>query len=216
MSFVRDALTGNQAVDLHRGERHALDGLLRLYGQASESTQSQYENEFAALLTDDDERVRAGAVVFFAKTQRADAYQALLAAWSQLHLFDGVADVWYPDGRDLRDLLAGALSRRTLHNQRVDVLDVMKVEALVPNRGQNVLSGLIPGDPDWVRANYIEVVRRSPDALAGLLMWLGMLGVQPEAVIGPAVGHLPEATIRSAIALAIPAERERMEAMFFA
>jgi hypothetical protein len=212
---IREVLKGAESIELQRGERHALDGLLRHYKAKDAKDQASMASEFADLLTDSDPRVRDGAVVFFSKTNTADEHEALLDAWKHLELYEGVQESWYPDGRDLRDLLGGALSRRTVRGEREDLLDAMKAEALVPGRGQNVLSGLIPADPDWVRANFVEVVRRSPEALAGLLMWLSMLGVQPEAVIGPALGHVPDQTIKSAVALALPNDKDRLFAEYF-
>jgi len=57
MTWVRDVLRGEVSVPLARGERHALDGLLRLFGQADASERDRIAAEFAGLLEDPDARL---------------------------------------------------------------------------------------------------------------------------------------------------------------
>ena len=212
---IRAVLVGEESVEIRRDERTVLDVVRRQYDLADKAEQARMASEFAGLLQDPDPKVRAAAVVFFSKSSNADEYDALFAAWQRLDLYDGVTHDWYPNEPDLRGSLAMALSKRTLRLARHEVREAMKVEAMVPGRGQFVLSALIPADPEWVVANYVEVVLRSPEALPGLLMWLGFLDVTAEQVLDPAVSRLPESTVRRAILSAVPKRADELIAKYY-
>ncbi len=170
-----DVLTGKIYLEPGRSDRSDLDPLLNLWrgGQRREELHSG----FIEALTHRQPAVRAGAVVFFSKmTTSNDDIDVLLPAFTNdLELYDGVREPWYGGDDDLRSLLAAAIASRTSPGH--PAVEILKAEALHPDRAGWVIAALVGLDPVWVRQNAGTIINNSPTALDPLLFNLQVRGV---------------------------------------
>ena len=212
MSWVRDVLTGAATLDPGPNDRHELDTVLSRWYWGDE-WKERLTQGFRDLLTDPDRRLRAAAVFFFARTTAEDDGLLVESFQGQLPLYDGVRPGWYPGGADLRALLAGAIASRAGRSE--DAQAVARSEALRPGAGQQVVSAVVRGDPEWVRTNLRPIVQASPEALGVVLFWLRTRGQD----VGPWLADLREGLaddqLRSALAamLSGPADVAAAEAL---
>jgi len=209
MSYVRDVLTYRIPVDLDANQRHPLDVLSQQWSDSSR--RAELTRGFVELLSDPDPKLRAAAVQFFV-AHMADDGGALRDAYERhLDRFEGVPRHWYPGEGDLRDLLVLALAKRALPGSRD--LEILKEEALRPGHGAYATLGILAADPAWLREHLVEIVAGSPGALPGLLFNLGVLDVQPDALIAQLKGQVLDSVLLDAIGRAIPRDRERLAAL---
>jgi hypothetical protein len=85
--------------------------------------------------------------------------------------FDHVFAPWPYDRRDLRCELAATLAARVAKGVSQG-LDAVRREALRPNRGSNVVAGLIAVNQAWVMENIQRILQGSPDAFIPVLWHL--------------------------------------------
>ena len=200
-AWLRDLLTGKTHIPSSRQSYHVLDDIRMLPDKERLAT------GFRGLLIDDDPKVRAAAVHHYTS---APDDGAVLRAWNEhLPLFTGVKSPWYPDDRDLRGLLAAALSRYSMSND--GARNAMRQEALIRGRGMSVVAGLVASDRLWLLNNVVAVISNSPDALPVLLGSARMRGFDTEAILRRLIGQVDDAHLIAAIRSELPEWREWLD-----
>jgi hypothetical protein len=190
MSWVRDVLTGAEAVDFGR---HTRDEFHWLSNQkhAGDAAVAKLDQGFAGLLSDPDARLRGAAVCWFAYNVARGVGPMLVAAYlSHPELYEGVPQPWLDDAGDQGRLMVQAIAKNAL-----DVpggLDLVRAEALKDYRGQNVVAFLVHADPAWVRDHLAQIATSSPAAIDVLFFHLGLLGIDLLATVAHLATHAPE------------------------
>jgi hypothetical protein len=191
MSWVRDVLTGAEAVDFRRHTRDEFHWLSnQKYG--GEAAVAKLDQGFAGLLSDPDPRLRGAAVCWFAHNVARRTGPTLVEAYlAHPELYEGVPQPWLEDAGDQGRLMVQAIAKNAL-----DVpggLDLVRAEALEDHRGQNVVAFLVHADPAWVRDHLAQIATSSPAAIDVLFFHLGLLGVELTATVAHLATRAPEA-----------------------
>ena len=132
MSVVVDQLQGRRPVELTPHDYSDLDPLLNLWRRGLRK--DELYAGFKDALTHEDPKVRAGAVMFFARMRTEqddlDLLHGLLA--TKTELFEGVPEPWFGGADDLRSKLASAVASRAVKGH--PSVETLKEEALEPGR----------------------------------------------------------------------------------
>jgi hypothetical protein len=172
LSWLRDVLLGHTSVDAAPDDRHALDTVFG-YWHRGEPWRSQLSRDFAELLQDPDPRLCGAAVHFFVDHAAADDGGALLSA-RRFHAvaLEGVRSPWYPDERDLRELLSVAIAHRLLRSP--PHREAAREDLLVPGRAGSLVNQLFSRDPEWFRDHVAEILLANPGAAGVPLGYIAM------------------------------------------
>ncbi len=166
---LRELLIGRRSLSAGRDDRHVLDTLLH-YAHLDPAVAADLGLQFRTLLEDEDLRVVSAAIHYFLEQGAEDDGGALpeLLAWRGAALV-GQHSPWYPEDRDLRTLLADAITRRI---DRGDPWrQVVRDEALAGQAG--TVDPLFVEDRVWLLDRLREMVDRNPECLDDLLTRLG-------------------------------------------
>lgn len=214
MSVVVDQLQGRAPLEITRHEYSALDPLLNLWrgGRRKDELHAAFKDA----LTHDDPRVRAGAVMFFARMSTGqddlDLLHGLLS--TRAELYDGVPEPWFGGADDLRSMLASAVASRSVRGH--ESVGTLKQEALEPGRAGWVIVGLVGLDPVWVRTHAGAIVNGTPSALDPLLFNLQMRGINPVAFLAELKSEVDPEVLKAGIRSALGARAAEVEAAVFA
>jgi hypothetical protein len=165
---LRDGITGAQSLPLRANHREPHDWIAEAWTELSKLVDARrtLRRAMGDLLTDEDVRVRAGAIWFFTSVSKAPGIDALCKAFDSLQLYDGVPDPIGGRG-DLRGELGRALAQR-VSRTAPKALEILRREILRPGGARPVWAGMKRHDGRWVKEHAAEIVEASPDA-AGLV-----------------------------------------------
>jgi len=178
-AVVQEALRGQVPAQARPEERSAPAGwVLKLYllldGTSPAVTVGQV---VAAGLTDPDPVVRLGALRFFARAPGAPGAERIeeLVLAKDRRLYQGVPDPTGLGDWDLEGWLRAALASRVgLVDEAgaplfAQARELAQVEALSRGVVEGMAFALYEADPPWFREHAVEIVRRTPEALADVL-----------------------------------------------
>jgi hypothetical protein len=213
MSVVVDQLQGRRPVELTPHDYSDLDPLLNLWRRGLRK--DELYAGFKDALTHEDPKVRAGAVMFFARMRTEqddlDLLHGLLA--TKTELFEGVPEPWFGGADDLRSMLASAVASRAVKGH--PSVETLKEEALEPGRAGGVIVGLVGLDPVWVRTHAGAIVNGTPSALDPLLFNLQMRGINPVAFLAELKSEVDPEVLKAGIRSALGARAAEVEAAVF-
>ncbi len=159
---LRRGLLETEAFPVRPNHRLAVDFLVEAHDRSTPQDAKALATAVAALLDDDEAKVRSGAIRFFQGSTAVEPSALLAALNADRGRYEGVADPLAGATGDLRHELARAAARRL--GEDPALRDAIRTEALRPGRGRTVIAALGLNDADWLRAHALDVAAANPDA----------------------------------------------------
>jgi hypothetical protein len=192
LGLIRESLAGWSPREARSGERkHAVGWVIKLYvrllGTGLEEVASRAT---AALLTDDDARVRSAALAFFEKFHEvtgADRIDELVRGDRSLFAGPDSIHPKLPMENTLLRVLGNRAAALDEHGrpQNPAALELAKEEALRPGRGAVIYSHLATADEAWFVQNAEAIARANPGEWYNL-----MIAVTRNRVSSPSVAEV--------------------------